>query len=119
MNALTGLWNRSGNATVEVARSSQAVLIQVADWSQRHWPSPVRRVVEASFNWLGSHVEEPARIAARPYRLSEELVTLHGEFTQRLLELADAPRVTGPDRERDDGVVVDFALAQRRHAAGG
>jgi hypothetical protein len=119
MRPMSRMLNHSEASTVKLARSSQALVLQGADWAQRRWPGPSRRLVQAWLGLLDACVEEPAKIAARPYGLVEELVMLHGEFAQRLLELLEAPGRSRADRSVRDSVVVDFAAAQRRHAAGG
>jgi hypothetical protein len=116
MRPLSTMLNHSEASTVKLARSSQALVLQGADWSQRRWPGPSRRLVQAWMDLLDAYVEEPAKIAARPYGLIQELVMLHGEFAQRLLELLQAPGRSRADRSVPDDVVVDFAAAQRRYA---
>jgi hypothetical protein len=94
MSWLTRLWDRSEHATMELARTSQAAVLGMADYSQRHFPGPTRRAIRATLRLIDNSVEEPAQLVNRPYRLLQSLVALHGEFAQRLLELAeeqDAP----------------------------
>ena len=117
MTWLTLLRDRTELATIELARASQATVLGLADWSQRHSPELTRRAISGSLRVVERQVDEPARLVGQPYRLLQSLVTLHGEFAQRLLELAeDEPRPApsgGPDDDRTGDNIVDLARFAR------
>jgi hypothetical protein len=120
MSALASLMGRSESATLGLARVSQAAVLQAADWSHRRRLLSPRPATQAWLAWLTIYVEEPARLAARPYTMWHDLLALHREFSQRLLEIAEGPGAMAPKvsaLEVSEGVVVDLASAQRRRAA--
>ncbi len=117
MSSMTSWLDRSEAATLGLSRVSQAAVLQAADWGQRWAPSRSRHLSQVWLQWLTEYVEEPARLAARPYAVLHELLTLHREFAQRLLEIAEGPITRPTPTHERDAVVVDLASVQRRRAA--
>lgn len=90
MSALDRLTSWSEQATLKFARTSQAAVLGLADYGQRHWPRAAHTLVSSSLRasrWL---VDEPGHVLARRYAFLEDLVELHGEFAQRLLEIVES-----------------------------
>lgn len=117
--AWIAVWERSEEATIDVARSTQAAVLQIAEWAHKTTPPRARRLLVTRWlGWVGSDVEQPTTLATRPHAFVQRLVGLHGEFIQRLLEFAEdeTPRTIGPDPQMAQ--VLDLETIRRGRTAG-
>ena len=106
MTWIGALQNKTGEALVAAARSSQALVIETVDRAagvgQRKTVRLLNRVGRLPLE-LGSLVlDDPAQLVDAGYELLQRLVSLHREFAQRLFEVVDP-------RERSLKVTSDAA----------
>ena len=97
MSAVDRLIGWSDETTLRVARTAQALVLHAADIGQRRSPTIARTFFTTGLRLSQWLVDDPARALARRYGLVQDLVQLHAEFAQRLVEVVaptdgDEPR---------------------------
>lgn len=121
MHPLTRLRTDSQDVLLLATRRSQAWVIVGVDQlarDDRERPRPLGRLWRFQLNLLASLVGEPSGIVDQSYGHLQQVLALHREFGQRLLEILET--LETPDHSpaapsaAESAQVIPFAAAARR-----